>query len=357
MKDKKEKNISACPRLGTVGGQAVIEGVMMKSADRYSVACRLESGKIRVVNREFRSVRSKIKIFNLPILRGIVNMIEMMKLSYETLGVSADAMGIDELEAESKFEKWMKKHLGNHIVDIIMGIAMVFGFAIGIGLFFFLPIWATKGIEALAGGDIGWVKNLVEGVIKIGIFIGYLSLVSLMRDIRRTFEYHGAEHKTIFCYEAGEELTPENVKKYKRFHPRCGTSFLFVMLILSIIIYSFPFVTWDNMLLRMLTKILILPLIIGIGYEFIRFAGRHDNAFVRILSAPGLWMQRITTREPDDSEIECAITALKCALPEVFPDFTLPPELAEDPKPENQSESAADSALKTSDAPEDGERA
>ncbi|MFA6948501.1 MAG: DUF1385 domain-containing protein [Eubacteriales bacterium] len=331
MKDKKDNNI-ACPRLGTVGGQAVIEGVMMKSADRYSVACRLENGRIRVVNREFRSVRSKHKLFNLPIIRGVVNMIEMMKLSYETLGVSADAMGIDDIEAESKFEKWMKAHLGGHIVDIIMGIAMVFGLAIGIGLFFFLPIWATKGIEALAGGNIGWIKNLVEGIIKIIIFIGYLSLVSCMKDIRRTFEYHGAEHKTIFCYEAGEELTPENVKKYKRFHPRCGTSFLFVMLILSIIIYSFPFVTWDNVILRALTKIVILPLIIGIGYEFIRFAGRHDNAFVRALSAPGLWMQRLTTREPDDSEIECAITALKCALPEVFPDFTLAPELAEEQK-------------------------
>ena len=234
------------PRLGTVGGQAVIEGVMMKSKSRYSVACRREDGSIRLTNDTFVPARSKYKILGIPVLRGVVNFVEMMILSYKTLTISADAMGIDELEPENKFEKWCDEHFGEHIVSIIMGIATVLGMALGIGLFFFLPILATKGLDALCGGKLGWGKNLVEGVIKIAIFVGYLALTSLIPDIRRTFEYHGAEHKSIFCYEAGDELTPENVKKYRRFHPRCGTSFLFVMLIISILIFSLPFVTWDS---------------------------------------------------------------------------------------------------------------
>lgn len=314
------KNKEVNCRLGTVGGQAVLEGVMMKSKNRISLAVRNIDGKIVVKNKSFVSVSQKYKIFKLPILRGIVNFFEMMALNFSTLTESAEMTGIMEEEEETKFEKWLREKFGKSIFDIVMAISMVLGFALGIGIFFFLPIFITKTVDNAAGG-IGWMKNLIEGVIKIAIFILYLWLVSFMKDIRRTFEYHGAEHKSIFCYESGEELTPENVKKHKRFHPRCGTSFMFVMLLLSIFIFSLPFVTWDNMFLRMITKILLLPLVVGIGYEFIRFAGKHDNILVRIVSAPGLWMQRITTREPDLEQIEVAITALKSALPEEFPDF------------------------------------
>lgn len=315
-KEKKMKNL----RLGTVGGEAVLEGVMMKSGDRYAVSVRKEDGSIQTVRDNCVSIRKRVKILNIPVVRGVVNMVETMMLSYKALSISAEAMGINEAEEESRFEKWLREKLGKNIMDIVMGISMVLGVALGVGLFFFLPIWITKGIDAVAGGSLGWLKNVIEGLIKIAIFVGYLWAVSLMKDIRRTFEFHGAEHKSIFCYESGEELTPENVAKYKRFHPRCGTSFLFVMLILSIFINSLPFVTWDNMLLRMVTKLLLLPLIVGIGYELLMFTGKHDNAFTRIIAAPGMWMQRLTTREPDLEQIAVAIRSIKAVLPEEFPE-------------------------------------
>jgi uncharacterized protein YqhQ len=208
-------------------------------------------------------------------------------------------------------------------MSVVMAISMVLGVVLSVGLFFLLPTYVTKGIEWLAGGEnkLGIFKNVIEGVLKIVIFIAYLLLVSLMKDIRRTFEYHGAEHKSIFCYEAGEELTVENVKKHRRFHPRCGTSFIFVILIISILINSLPFIPWDNAFLRLLLKLLVLPITVGVGFEFIMLAGKYDNVFTRILSAPGLLMQRITTREPDDSQIEVAIIALKSSLPNEFPDY------------------------------------
>ena len=312
--DKKEKN----DRLNTVGGQAVLEGVMMKCKDHYSIAVRREDGAIAVKNGVVASAKNKYKILGIPVVRGVVNFIEMMKLSYSTLMASAEVMGLEELE-ESKFEKWLNKRFGKSILNFIMVIATVLGAGLGLGLFFFLPIFITKSIDNFAGESLGWFKNLVEGVLKIFIFVAYLWAVSFMKDIRRTFEYHGAEHKAVFCYESGEELTAENVKKFKRFHPRCGTSFMFVMLIISILIFSLPFITWDNIALRMISKLLLLPLIVGLGYEFIMFAGKHDNVFVKILSAPGLWMQRITTREPDEAQTEVAVTALKAAMPHIFP--------------------------------------
>jgi uncharacterized protein YqhQ len=245
-----------------------------------------------------------------------------MVLNFKTLSQSAEQYGgLDEVEPESKFEKWLTEKLGDKLMGIIMGIAMVFGVALALGLFLLLPTYITKGIEWLIKGSLGVFRSTVEGVIKILIFVGYILAVSLMKDIRRTFEYHGAEHKTIFCYESGEELTVENVRKHKRYHPRCGTSFIFVVLIISILINSLPFVPWDNPLLRMLFKMLLLLPTVGISFEFIMFAGKHDNFITRFFSFPGLLMQRITTREPDDSQIEVAIVALKSSLPNDFPDF------------------------------------
>ena len=319
MKNKVEVN----PRLGVVGGQAVLEGVMMRHKNKYSVSVRRENGEIVTENREFISIRKKVKILNIPIIRGAVNFIEMMILSYKTLSISAEAYGIDEEEEESKFEKWLRTKFGKSIMDIVMVISTVLGLVLGVGIFFFLPIFMTKGVDHLTGGNLGWFKNLVEGVIKVLIFVAYLWGVSFMSEIKRTFEYHGAEHKSIFCYEAGEELTPENAKKFKRFHPRCGTSFMFVMIAISILIYSLPFVTWDSVIIRFATKLAMLPIVVGVGYEFLMYAGKHDNRLVRALSAPGLWMQRITTREPDLEQLAVAIEALKSSMPEEFPEHSV----------------------------------
>ncbi|MBR5322652.1 MAG: DUF1385 domain-containing protein [Clostridia bacterium] len=308
-------------RLGTVGGQAVIEGVMMKNKDEFALAVRMPEGNIRVTKDECKSVKEKFKFLGWPIIRGVVNMIESLILSMKTLTISADAFGIEE--EETKFETWLKEKFGKSLLDFVMVIAMILGVALGVGLFFFLPLFISSSLFDKSGEETKWYATLVEGGIKIAIFVGYIWLVSFMKDIKRVFEYHGAEHKTIFCYEAGEDLTPENVKKYKRFHPRCGTSFIFVILLLSIfvssIVYSFPIMK-SNIILKFVSKIFTLPLTVGIGYEFIRFAGKHDNFITRILSAPGLWMQRITTREPDETQIEVAIASLKCALPEEFPE-------------------------------------
>ncbi len=308
-------------RLGAVGGQAVIEGVMMKNKDEFALAVRMPEGNIRVTKDECKSVKEKYKFLGWPIIRGVVNMIESLILSMKTLTISADAFGIEE--EETKFEIWLREKFGKSLLDVVMVIAMILGIALGVGLFFFLPLFISSSFFDKSGEETKWYATLVEGGIKIAIFVGYIWLVSLMKDIRRVFEYHGAEHKTIFCYEAGEELTSENVKKYKRFHPRCGTSFIFVILLLSIlvssVVYSFP-VMKSNIILKFASKLLTLPLTVGIGYEFIRFAGKHDNIFTRIVSAPGLWMQRITTREPDETQIEVAIASLKCALHEEFPE-------------------------------------
>ncbi|MBQ7500647.1 MAG: DUF1385 domain-containing protein [Clostridia bacterium] len=342
---KKTKEAPSC-RLGTVGGEAVLEGVMMKSKTRYSVAVRKEDGTISTVTNPSTSIRQKIKILNIPIIRGVVGMVESMMLSFKVLSISAEQYGDVGEEAEpSKFEKWLDKTFGKNLMDFVMVIASVLGIALALFLFMFLPTLATKGINLLFANNFGyelkdhkWLMNLIEGVIKILIFVLYLSAVSLMKDIKRTFEYHGAEHKTIFCYESGEELTPENVKKYKRFHPRCGTSFIFVILIISILIFSLPFVPWGNPFLRLLIKLPLLPVVVGIGFEFIMFAGKHDNIITRILSAPGLWMQRITTREPDLEQIEVAIAALKHSLIEEFP------EVAEEEKAKDEAEAQKESA-------------
>lgn len=299
---------------------------MMRHGGRYSVAVRRESGEITVSNGEHVPLRKRYKLLNIPILRGAVNMVESLKLSLETLELSAKQFGLEDESSEeqmSRFERWIDKHFGDKILSIVMVLSMILGLGLGIGLFLFLPSFVTGLLDTyLFGGGMGWWKNLAEGVIKILIFIAYLALVSLMKDIRRTFEYHGAEHKSIFCYEAGEELTPENVKKYKRFHPRCGTSFMFVAILISVLISSLPFITWENIALRFLTKLALLPVIVGLSFEFIMLAGKHDNPLTRALSVPGLLMQRLTTKEPDEKQIEVAIHALKSSMPEEFPDFT-----------------------------------
>ena len=323
--DKKEFDCSA--RLGKVGGQAVIEGVMMKAGDRTVTTCRKEDGSLVVTDDSFVSIRTKYKILDLPIIRGVVNFIEMMILSFKTLGASADALGLEE-EEPSKFEKWLTEKLGGKITDVIMIFSLILGLGLSVLLFVFLPIWITAGINLLLGlFDVAtmpaWLSAIVEGVVKMAIFVGYLAGVSFVPDIKRTFMYHGAEHKSIACFESGEELTPANAMKHTRFHPRCGTSFMFFMILLGIfagfiiktILPDLP--TWAYTGIRLL----ILPLLMGLGYEFIRFAGKHPSAFTRAISAPGLWVQRITTKEPTEDMLEVAITSLKCALRDDFDEF------------------------------------
>lgn len=323
--DKKEFDCSA--RLGKVGGQAVIEGVMMKAGDRTVTTCRKEDGSLVVTDDSFTSIRTKHKILDLPIIRGVVNFVEMMILSFKTLGASADALGLEE-EEPSKFEKWLTNKFGAKITDVIMIFSLILGLGLSALLFVFLPIWITAGINFLLDWFFytsmpAWLSALVEGVLKMAIFVGYLAAVSLMPEIKRTFMYHGAEHKSIACFESGEELTPANAMKHTRFHPRCGTSFMFFMILLGIfagfiiktILPDLP--TWAYTCIRLL----ILPLLMGLGYEFIRFAGKHPNAVTRALSAPGLWVQRITTKEPTEDMLEVAITSLKCALRDDFDEF------------------------------------
>lgn len=310
------KNCENNPRLGKVGGQAVLEGVMMRSGENVSVSVRAEDGSVQTKDSKYVSIKQKYKVLGLPIIRGMVSFVESMIMSFGTMNDSVNLLGIEE--EETKFEKWLKKKFGASILDVLMPIAMVLGVLLAIGLFLFLPALIGRGVSYLFGGDIGVWQSAVEGVAKVLIFIGYMLLVSMMKDIRRTFEYHGAEHKSIFCYESGEELTVENVKKHSRFHPRCGTSFMFVMIFIGIVLGFF--IPFETVWLRTICKLLLLPVTMGIGYEFLMYAGKHDNWLIRALSAPGLWMQRITTKEPDDSQIEVAIASLRHALPDDFPD-------------------------------------
>ena len=318
MKKKKE-NLS-CSRLGKVGGQAVLEGVMMRSGDRWCLAVRESGGGIAKRNGEYVSLRKKNKFCNIPIIRGVINFVEMLRLSMSMLTASAEMIGVETDEPESKFEKWVNDKFGDKIMGIVTAIGSVLGVVLSVGLFIFLPTFVTKLIlgENQAAGTFQPLRSLIEGILKIAIFVLYIFLVGLMPDIKRTFKYHGAEHKSVACYEKGLDLTPENAKPCTRFHPRCGTSFIFVMLILSIVIGIFiPFN--DMPLLRTAAKILVLPITVGLGFEFIMYAGRHNNVLVKILSAPGLWMQRLTTKEPDESMLEVAIAALKGAIPDEFP--------------------------------------
>jgi uncharacterized protein YqhQ len=320
-------------KLDTAGGQAVLEGVMMKTKNNYAIAVRKESGEIVIKQKKSKSIRDKIKFLNWPFIRGPINMVESLASSFKTLEESAEMAGIEFDEEPSKFERWLEKKFGKSIIGVITVIAGILGVALSLFLFMYLPSLLASGVEFIVeklpwrGNLRAWMFNVIEGIFKIVIFIIYIALSSKLNDIKRVYQYHGAEHKTIFCYEKKQELTIENVKKQKRFHPRCGTSFIFVILIISIfvmtcattIINHFKFFDVSNRLIRTLLKLLLLPITVSIGYEFIRYAGKHDNLFTKILSAPGLWMQRITTKEPDESMIEVAIVSLKAALPDEYP--------------------------------------
>ena len=280
-----------------IGGQAVIEGVMMKNMDRYAVSVRKPNGKIETKVEECVSFAEKHPLFQLPVFRGMVNFLESMVIGMKTLNYSASFYEDEEEQTESRTEQLLEKILGEKAEKIIMGIVLVFSLAISIGLFMILPYIASEALGKLIRNE--YMILFMEGIIRIAIFLGYIVLISRMEDIKRVFMYHGAEHKTINCLEAGVPLTPENVDNFSRLHKRCGTSFIFIVMIISMVFFFF--IRVDTIWLRIVLRLLFLPLVAGVSYEFIRLAGSSDHPLVQIFSKPGLALQKLTTKEPDHS--------------------------------------------------------
>lgn len=316
------KNNNDIIRKTSVGGQALIEGIMMQGPKGAAISVRVPDGSIETDLRQPKHIRDKIKPLGWPIIRGCVNFIESMIFGYQCLMYSAEKSGLEDIdepeENMSKVDKWLSEHLSKGVMNVLTGVASVLGVLLAFGLFFYLPTITTNFFNKIANEALTNYRALIEGIMRMIIFVVYIAVVSLMKDIKRVFMYHGAEHKTIFCYEKGMDLTVENVRKQSRFHPRCGTSFMFVMIIISVVISSIISVAFpqlrNNTAIWMAIKILILPFIMGLGYEFIKYAGKHDNILVKILSAPGLWMQRLTTKEPEDDMIEVALEAFKAVI-------------------------------------------
>ena len=333
----------------SIGGQALIEGIMMKSPEKTAMGVRVPDGSIDITYFDQKSLRTKYKILGLPIIRGVVGFAESMIQGYKAMMISADKSGFTDLEEEDKKpkketaeaeekqedsfdselaeenskpeEKKEEKKENSALLTVVMIIGTVLGVALSVVLFMLLPRLFVSGLQAIFSTEFSkFVRSGIEQLLKLAIFVGYVWLVSFMKDIRRVFMYHGAEHKTIFCYEKGLELTVQNVRKQKRFHPRCGTSFMILMILISVIFSTlvqmiFPGV-YNIYWLWVLVKILLVPIICGVGFEVLKICGKYDNVVTKIISAPGLWLQRITTKEPEDGMIEVAIAALKACEPE-----------------------------------------
>ena len=314
----------------SIGGQALIEGIMMRGPQKTVMAVRKKDGSIELVPRQIKSIKDKSKLFSLPVIRGVVGFVESMIIGYKAMMDSAEISGYldEELETEktedgekTEEEKTEKKDKNKGaLMTVIMVVATVLAVVLSIGLFIYLPSLAFKGINFLAGGALLPWQAVFEGILKILIFLGYMVAVSQMKEIKRVYRYHGAEHKTIFCYEAGLPLTVENVREQKRFHPRCGTSFMILMLIVSIAVTLLldAVLPWLKgvLWLRTIIKLLLVPIICGLGFELIKICGRYDNLVTRIIAYPGLMVQRLTVYEPDDSMIEIAIAAMEEVIPE-----------------------------------------
>jgi len=321
----------------SIGGQALIEGVMMRGPEHTALAVRHTSGEIRTDSWETAG-KSRPKVLKLPFIRGVINFVESMVFGYKCMMKSLEMSGVEEeITAESNKETIAdadealetpepdaskKEGAGKGFMTLIMIVASVIGVALSMFLFMFLPIQLRKWLSI----PLPFLENSVwravfEGLIRIVIFLAYMVGVSFMKDIKRVFMYHGAEHKTIFCYENGDDLTVENVRKQSRFHPRCGTSFMFLMLFIGIIVSIF--IRFDDVFLRTAFKLITLPIVVSLGYELIKLAGRSDNILVRIISTPGLWVQRITTKEPTDDMIEVAITSFEMVILENQDEDTL----------------------------------
>lgn len=299
-------------RKTSIGGQAVLEGIMMKGPKKTCIAVRKPDGEIVTEQKEVHALKDKYPICGLPVIRGFVNMVSMMAEGFRAIEFSSKFLEDEEEYEPGKVETWLNRVIGaEKIESAIYTISIILGIVIAVGLFVLLPAVA---VSFLPESVPRMAENLLEGIIRIALFILYMWLVSLMKDIRRTYEYHGAEHKTIFCYEKGLELTVENVRIQPRNHPRCGTSFLFVIMIVSILV--FWMIDIESRLVRLLLRLVLLPLVIGLSYEVIKITGRSDGILSRIVSWPGRMLQHLTVLEPDDSMIEVAITAMKAVLPE-----------------------------------------
>ncbi len=310
-----------CAFRTSIGGQALIEGILMRGPDREAIVVRDQEGQLVEKSEPLKFIKDRYPILGWPLVRGTVNFLDSMVHGVKALMYSADFYPEEEAAQPSRLEAWLDRHLNSKKLEsAVVGLAVLLGVGLSVFLFMVLPTFLTGGILHFFPAFPLWGRNLVEGVLKIAIFLLYLILCSRQKDIYRVFQYHGAEHKTIFCYEAGLPLTVENVRVQPRHHPRCGTSFLFVVIFVSILLSSVVFGVWPitNVWLRTAVHLLLLPLVVGITYEFNRWVGRHvqDNALAKILTAPGLWMQNFTTNEPDDGMIEVAIRALELVLPQ-----------------------------------------
>ncbi len=300
----------------SIGGQALIEGVMMRGPRKTALAVRDPKGEIVTEDFPEKHIKDRYKWLGLPVIRGVVNFIESMIAGYKALMRSMDLSGMTEIEEEGK----EPEKLSGPLMAVVSVLSVILGVGLAVLLFLWLPSFLFDLLRRLVGADLTPVKTLFEGIVKIVLFVAYVSLIALMKDIKRLFQYHGAEHKTIFCYENGLDLTVENVRKMRRFHPRCGTSFLLIMVILSILLNAvliaiFPALA-DIRWLWVLIKLLMIPVVCAFGYELLKICGKYDNLFTKVVSAPGLWLQRITTKEPEDDMIEVAIASVKAVLPE-----------------------------------------
>ena len=306
-----EKN-SACSFRTSIGGQALIEGILMRGPKKQAIVCRTKEGLVEKTE-ELKFVKDKYPILGLPFIRGCATFLDSMVKGMQALTYSAELVPIEEQGEPDKIDQWIEKHFtAEKAQKLIIGVAVVLGIALSLLLFIFLPALIVGLIKPLTQTYI--VRNLSEGFIRVLILLGYMWLCTRVSDVKRLFSYHGVEHKTIFCYEHGKALTVENVRSESRFHPRCGTSFLLVVIVVSILVNAL--VRVDNTFARMGCHLLLLPVVVGISYEINRWCGAHDNLLSKILSAPGKWLQRMTTNEPDDSMIECAIRAMELVIPE-----------------------------------------
>jgi len=318
-----KKTAPACPRVD-IGGQAVMDGVMMKAPDAIAVAVRRQNGDIVVKREKYESPAKKHKWMGLPFIRGAVNMVSMLALGMRVLTDSTKMLGEDMMEEEpSKFEKWLAEKLGKNVDKVVMGVAMVLAVCLAMGLFVLLPNVAVMFFPAQATGWMLLLKNLVSGIIRIALLIAYISFCGRVPEMRKTFQYHGSEHKTVYCHEHDLPLTPKNAQQFSTLHPRCGTSFLLLTFFLSIVFYSIidvlvlqltGFDLGANYFMRIITRLLLLPCITGISYEVLKGLAHSDGPLVRAMRWPGLQMQRLTTKEPTDEMCEVAIVSMNAAL-------------------------------------------
>jgi len=296
----------------SIGGQALIEGIMMRGPRKQAVVVNTKDGFIKKTE-ELKLLKDKYPIVGFVFIRGVVNFVNSMTVGVRALMFSAEQMPEEELGEPSKFDLWVEEKFGNEKAEkAIITFSVVLGIAFSVGLFILLPTFLAGFFSQLIEQRI--LRNLAEGVLRIAIFISYIWLTTNLKQIQRVWAYHGAEHKTIFCYEKGLPLTVENVKAQSKQHPRCGTSFLFIVMIVSILVFSFT--SWSNLFVRIGLRLLLLPVVVAISYEIIKLAGRYDNLLTRIISAPGKALQRLTTREPDEEMIKTAIEALTLVIPE-----------------------------------------